>query len=214
MLKIFNCLFRNHSKKLKTKLAFMKQKLTILLSFMVLATASFAQNNKAANTKTRFVGMHLNAMDVNTPQVWKDKSGPKTLAGLREQDLGFSLSFWQTIASQVDFSAKATIMFHDYSAVDRKSYSSNYNQVGIELEPTVNVSAFKATSMYNAFVTTGLGFGSYSKKFGAYVPAGLGLSATFSNSTRLLVQSQYRFSCTANTLNNNIFYSIGITQKM
>jgi len=46
-------------------------------------------------------------MDVNTPKGWKDNSIPKTLNGLREQDLGFSLSYWKLIDTRVDFSAKA-----------------------------------------------------------------------------------------------------------
>ena len=192
----------------------MKQKITFILSFLAIAGVAFAQHDKGTCNGRRLVGIHLNAMDLKTPQNWKKNGAAKTFAGLKEQDLGFSLSYWQTIAPQVDFSVKATVMFHDYAANDRKTYSSNYNQVGAELEPTINVSIFKPESMFNAFVTAGVSAGVYSKKFGAYVPTGFGLQANFSNTTYIMLQSQYHFAITSDVVKDNLFYSIGIAQSM
>ncbi len=192
----------------------MKQKLTLFFSFFVLAaTLANAQNENKSNCR-RLLGVHLNAMDVNTPQGWKDNSIPKTLNGLREQDLGFSLSYWKLIDTRIDFSAKATMMFHNYSAVDRGVYSTKFNQLGLELEPTVNVKAFEDNYNYNAFVTAGLGLGSYSNKFGMYAPVGLGLQANLGNSTYIMLQSQYRFTLMKDVLKDNLFYSIGFIGKM
>jgi len=192
----------------------MKQKFTLLLSFLALATFAFAQNGKGSGNKRRLAGIHFNSIDVNSPQVWKDNSGPKSLAGFKEQDLGFSVSYWQTLAHHVDLSGKATMMFHNYTAIDRNQYSTNYNQIGVELEPTVNAYAFKDESKYNAFVTAGLGLGMYSSKFGAYIPAGLGLSYNVGNNTYFTLQSQYRFTLTSDVMRNNLFYSIGILQNL
>ena len=188
----------------------MKQKFALLLSFLLITVFVFAQKK---STPKRYVGIHLNSIDVATPKAWKDNSGTKTLSGLKEQDLGFSLSFWQNVYSHVDASVKATMMFHNYSSIDRNTYTIKNNQVGIEIEPTANIFAFKPESKFNAFVTTGLGVGINSKKVGAYVPAGLGLSANFGNTTSILLQSQYRFTLASSVLNNNLFYSLGITQN-
>ena len=193
----------------------MKQKITFILSFLAIAGVAFAQHDKGScSNSRRLIGMHLNSMDLKTSQNWKENGASKTFAGFKEQDLGFSLSYWQTIATQVDFSVKATLMFHDYAANDRKTYSSNYNQVGAEIEPTVNVSIFKPESMFNAFVTAGVSAGVYSNKFGAYVPTGFGLQANFNNTTYLILQSQYHFAITSDVVKDNLFYSIGIAQSM
>ncbi len=192
----------------------MKQKFTLLLSFLALATFSFAQKSNASSNKRRLAGIHLNSIDVNSPLAWKENTGTKSLAGFKDQDLGFSVSYWQTLAHHVDLSGKATMMFHNYTAIDRNEYSTNYNQIGFEIEPSVNAYAFNDESKYNAFVTAGLGLGMYSGKFGAYVPAGLGLSANFSNNTMFTLQSQYRFTLTSDVMRNNLFYSIGILQNI
>jgi hypothetical protein len=193
----------------------MKQKLTLVLSLLALTTFSFAQKSaKNSENKRRFAGIHLNSLDVATPQSWKDNSGTKSLAGFKNQDLGFSVSYWQTLAHHLDISGKATMMFHNYNAIDRNEYTTKYNQIGFEIEPTVNAYAFNDESKYNAFVTSGLGLGIYSGKFGAYVPAGLGLSLNFSNNTYFMLQSQYRFSLTNDVMKNNLFYSIGICQNL
>ncbi len=185
----------------------MKQKITLLFSFAVIAFGAMAQHSQG-------IGVHLNTLDVNTPMVWKNNSGPKTLTGLGQQDLGFSLSYWRNVYKQVDFSGKVNLMFHDYSAIDRNVYTYKNNQLGVEIEGAANAYAFKETNKYNAFISAGLGFGSYSNKFGAYVPAGLGLQANFNNDTYIKLQSEYRFSLTTKTESNSLFYSIGLVQSI
>ena len=192
----------------------MKQKLSLFLVFLALASMSFAQKEKATCYNRRLLGIHLNSLDVNTPQSWKDNTGTRALAGLKNQDLGFSVSYWHTILNQLDFSAKASMLFHNYSAVDRNQYSTSFNQVGFEIEPSVNAYMYKETSTFNAFVTTGLGLGLYSNKFGAYVPAGLGLTANLSNTAYFILQSQYRFTLTKDAMKDNLFYSFGIAQNI
>jgi outer membrane protein OmpA-like peptidoglycan-associated protein len=197
----------------------MKQKITLFLSFLAVATFAFAQSHKPSSctncTHRELIGIHLDALDVNSPKSWKDGTGTKSLAGLKEQDLGFSFSYWKALCCyNIDWSVKGSILFHNYSAVDRKTYSSSYNQFGMELEPSVNAYLFKRDNMFNAFVTAGLGIGDYSKKFGAYIPAGLGLSANLSNSTYLVIQTQYRSTLTKDVMRDNVFHSFGILQNM
>ena len=198
----------------KPKKNFMKQKLTIFLTFLALASVAFAQKEKAVCTKTRMIGMHINALDVSTPEIWKANSGPKTLAGIKELDLGFSVSYWQSLCHNLDFSTKATVMFHNYAAVDRKVYSNKLNLVGVEIEPSINAKLYPQTNIFNAFATIGVGAGNYSNKYGAYVPTGFGLSACLSSTTTVMLQTQYRFSLTTDVLKDNVFHSIGIAQTM
>jgi OmpA-OmpF porin, OOP family len=192
----------------------MKQKLTLFLSFLTVAVGAFAQSNINNYQKRSLFGIHMNALDVNTPLNWKNNTGSRGLAGLKEQDLGFSLSYWKLIAPRVDLSIKGTLMFHDYAAVDRNLYNSNFNQVGVELEPSVNIKAFNDESVFNAFLTVGIGGGVYSKKVGAYIPTGVGLQANIGNTTYFMLQAQYRFTLTKDVLLNNLFYSFGVAQRI
>jgi OOP family OmpA-OmpF porin len=190
-------------------------KTTILMcATLILSGSVMAQNKKAKSEPKRFIGIHLNALDINTPERWKQNGTSKTLNGLKEQDLGFSISYWQDICKNLDFSAKATVMFHDYAAMDRNTYSSKTNRVGVEIEPSVNAYMYPSGSMLNAFTTAGVGVGMYGGEFGAYVPAGFGLMAQFNKRSSILIQSQYHISLAKNVLKDNLFYSFGVTQRM
>jgi outer membrane protein OmpA-like peptidoglycan-associated protein len=186
----------------------------LMCAALILSGSAFAQPKKTKSAPQRFIGIHLNAIDLNTPQRWKETGTQKTLGGLKEQDLGFSLSYWQSVYKHVDFSGKATVMFHDYSAIDRGNYSAKTNRLGVELEPSVNAYLYEPGSLLNAFITTGIGVGVYGGEFGAYVPAGLGLSAQFKKRTAIMIQSQYRISLANSVLKDNLFYSIGVSQSM
>ena len=192
----------------------MKQKLTLLLSFMALVGISNAQSFKNIKNIRSLVGIHVNSMDVTTPQAWKDNEGSKTLSGLQNQDLGISFAYYQLISPRVDFSGKATVMFHDYSGADRNVYSNKFTPIGLEFEPSVNIKAFEDNYAYNAFVSAGIGAGIYGAEFGAYVPVGLGLQANFAKTTYMFLQSQYRFTLTKSALKDNLFYSVGIAQRL
>lgn len=192
----------------------MKQKLTLVLSFLAVVGIANAQFLKSIKNIRSLVGVHVNSMDVNTPQAWKDNEGPKTLGTLKNQDLGISLAYYQLVSPRVDFSGKANIMFHDYSGADRNVYSNKFTPIGLELEPSLNIKAFEDNYAYNAFVSAGVGAGIYSSKFGAYLPVGLGLQANFAKTTYMFIQSQYRFTLTKDAIKDNLFYSVGLAQKL
>ena len=193
----------------------MKKIAVLFLSFSTLTFASFAQKAKCHFKNTRnLVGMHINALDVTTPQVWKDNSAPRTLAPLKGQDFGFSISAWKLICDKIDLSARFGMMFHNYAAVDRNQNVINYNKIGIEIEPTANVKLFPDDSKFNGFVTTGFGIGGYGGKLGGYIPVGLGLQANFSNTVYFMLQTQYRKSFNDGTNKNSIMHSFGIAQTI
>ncbi|MBU3713821.1 MAG: OmpA family protein [Ferruginibacter sp.] len=191
----------------------MKQKFTCLLLLVALSISAFAQKDNSYKKRSLF-GVHFNALDVKSPQDWKNNGGPKYFTKFKDLDLGFSLSYWKLIGPLIDFSAKANFLFHDYAAVDRNQYSSDYNQVGIELEPALNFKAFRDGAILNPFLTAGIGGGIYSSRLGAYVPTGLGIEANIKNLTHIFLQAQYRFTLDRAVLKDNVLYSLGIAQNM
>ncbi len=193
----------------------MKQKLVLLFSLVLIASGLFAQTNmnKSSDTKKgKSFGIHFVAADFLTPQSWKNSSSPRNSTGIRSMDFGFSASYWKGLTSRIDFSAKLNTILHDYKSVDRNEATTD-TEVGIELEPSLNVRALKDNNMLSPFLSVGLGGGYYTGKFGAYVPAGVGMQVNFNSITYLMVQAQYRWSLTTDVAKDNILYSIGLVQN-
>jgi len=194
----------------------MKQKLTLILSFLVVVACASAQmmNSKYSSAiKGSLIGIHFNALDIKTPETFKNSGGPRTFTKIQDMDFGFSLSYWKGLTKTIDFSTRAGLIFHDYQAEDRNSISNDKQNVGIELEPTLNFRPYGDNSFIAPFLTAGVGGGYYSRKFGAYLPTGLGVQLNFRSVSYVFIQAQYRFSLTNDILKDNLFYSLGVAQN-
>ncbi len=189
----------------------MKQKLTLFLVTMVIGAGVFAQNSAK---KPALFGIHFNALDLKTPMVIKDDAiSLNNLPKIKELDFGFGLSYWKGLTNTIDFSTKLNVNFHDYAEEDRGEYSEK-QQVGIELEPTLNFRPFRDAALFNPFLTTGIGGGYYGGEFGAYVPAGVGIQLNLQSTTYVMLQAAYRFSLSKDDLKNAVFYSLGVAQTI
>ncbi len=192
----------------------MKQKLTLVLALVVIAVGTFAQTASGPTKKPSLFGIHFNALDINTPVTFQNSSNNRTFSQLRDMDFGFGLSYWKGLTNTIDFSAKTGVFFHDYAALDRAETAITDREIGIELEPSLNFRPYKDNSLVAPFLTAGIGGGYYSGKWGAYVPAGVGIQVNLQSSTYILLQSQYRFTLTNDVIKDNIFYSLGIAQSI
>ena len=197
----------------------MKQKLTLVLAIILLATSAFAQkkkgwmSSKKEGKKGQLIGLHFNLADFNAPTGIKDPISGKVYSIIRNMDKGVSISYWKGITSKVDFSLKLNGMLKDYRA-QYYNVPSNNSEIGLELEPTINVRPYGDDAKIAPFLTAGIGGGFYTSHFGAYVPLGLGLQANFSNTTYLFLQAQYKFTLTKSVLGDNLFYSIGFAENI
>jgi outer membrane protein OmpA-like peptidoglycan-associated protein len=190
----------------------MKQKLTLVFAMLVLVTGAFAQKNSdSPDKKPALFGVQLNALDFKTPGTIKDMNSPRNLAGLRDMDYGLSLSYWRGLTSKIDFAGKFNAMIHDY-ANDRVEGTTK-TEMGLELEPTLNIRPYSDKGMIAPFLTAGAGVGYYTGKFGAYVPAGVGIQMNFNSVTYLLLQAQYRFALTTDVLKDHLIYSVGFAHS-
>jgi outer membrane protein OmpA-like peptidoglycan-associated protein len=186
----------------------MVQKLKLLLIFAIFCNQVLAQDNKAPK-KGSLLGLHFNLADFKGPTGIKDPVSGKVYSSVREMDKGFSLSYWKGLTNKVDIALKANAMY--YSSIPGNSGKA---QIGLELEPTLNVRPFKDGSLIAPFLTAGLGAGLYNKEFGGYVPAGVGVQANFKSLTYLFLQAQYKFTLTEKVIGDNLFYSFGIAQSI
>jgi OmpA-OmpF porin, OOP family len=195
----------------------MKQKLTLLFSFLVVATLASAQmmdSKYSSAKKGSLVGIHLNALDIKTPVTLKSAAGTRSFSKVTDMDYGFSISYWKGLTKTIDFSTRAGLLFHDYAADDRGDLSQDKKEVGIELEPSLNFRPYGDNSLIAPFLTGGVGGGMYSGKFGAYLPAGLGVQLNLRGISYVILQAQYRFSLTKDIMKDNVFYSLGLAQSV
>ena len=195
----------------------MKRKFILLLPFCIVVAAASAQmmNSKYSSAKKGdLFGIHFNALDIKTPVTLKSSAGNRTFTKIQDMDYGFSLSYWKGLTNTIDFSTRAGLIFHDYAAEDRNQLGNDEQQVGVELEPTLNFRPYGDNALLSPFLTAGVGGGFYSGKLGAYLPAGLGVQVNLQSTTYILVQTQYRFALTKDVLKDNIFYSLGIAQNI
>jgi OmpA-OmpF porin, OOP family len=196
----------------------MKQKLTLLFSFLVVATLASAQmmdSKYSSAKKGTLIGIHFNALDLATPVTLKSAAGTRTFSKIEDMDYGFSLSYWRGLTNTIDFSTRAGVLFHDYSTIDRASTVPNKSEsIGIELEPALNFRPYGDNALISPFLTAGVGGGYYTGKFGAYLPTGVGVQFNFSSVSYILVQAQYRFALTKSIIKDNLFYSLGFAQNI
>ena len=195
----------------------MKQKLTLLLSFLVVLSCASAQmmNSKYSSSKKGdLFGIHVTALDVFTPDNFKKNGNRKILTDLRKMDIGMAVSYWKGLTKTIDFSMKAGFSMDDFaSAASNRTTIRNENQFAVELEPSLNIRPYADNSFIAPFITVGIGGGRYSQSYGAYVPAGLGIQVNLKSSTYLLIQTQYRYALTRDVLKDAVGYSVGIAQN-
>ncbi len=189
----------------------MKQKLTLVLALICFGTAAFSQDSRSPKKNAAF-GIHLNAIDFTTPLTFDDKNSPRRFAELKDMDFGLSLSWWKGLTNKIDFAARFNTMLHGYAA-DRGDFANN-REVGLELEPTLNIRPVNDNALIAPFLTAGVGGGYYTGEWGAYIPAGVGIQVNFKSTTYLMLQANYRWSLTTDVLKDHLVYSFGVLQSL
>ena len=187
----------------------------LLFFFILLASALIASAQKfLSKKKGSLVGFSMNITDFTTPseikatslkEVWKKNDWHK----LNAKDFGFSLVYWKGLSNRFDLSARYNGLFTEYS----KS-SNNDNQYSNEFEAALHGRALTDDHTLNPFLTAGLGIGNYGKKWAPYSPLGIGLQLNLGSISYFFLQANYRVSLDKSKLDNNLFYSFGVTENI
>jgi hypothetical protein len=200
-----------------------KKSASLLLCLILVAAQLTAQDTptKAGAKKQRYFtpgqkkpqlfGISFNLTDFNAPENFGSNSNGNSTA-IKNMSTGVSLSYWSPITAMIDFSGKLNGVFHDFSAIYKGIPGKT--EIGIELEPCVNIRAIRDENLLSPFITTGLGIGLYTDRVGAYLPLGVGVQLNASSQTYLMLQMQYKVSLTPKVLGDNMFYSIGFAQNI
>jgi OOP family OmpA-OmpF porin len=189
----------------------MKLKLTLVLSLVILSTSIFAQKTSTGSKKPQLLGINFVLVDFNSVNGIKTPASGKGYSAIRNMSKGLAFSYWKGLTSTIDFSAKLDAIFNNYNL--NANGLSDKTELGLELEPTINIRPMGDNAKLAPFLTTGVGVGYYTSDFGAYIPAGVGLQVNCSSTTYFFLQAQYRFSLTKKILGDNLFYSFGIAEN-
>lgn len=192
----------------------MKQKLVLLFSLVLIATGLSAQDKDkfAGPKKGTLFGIYFDAADFKTPVSWKTANSPRFGTQLRDLSFGFSAKYIRGLHSRIDFVTSLNAILHDYASEDRGETTTK-TEIGLELEPGLNLRALKDNNLINPYLHLGIGAGYYTGDFGAYVPTGVGVQFNFNSITYLMVQADYRWTLTKDKLKDNLLYSVGLAQN-
>ena len=187
----------------------------LLLAFILLVSVAIASAQEfLSKKKGSLVGFSMNITDFTTPSeikatsfkdVWKKNDWHK----LNSKDFGFSLMYWKGLSNRIDLSARYNGLFTEYS-----KNNNNDNQYSNEFEAALNGRALTDDHTLNPFLTAGLGVGNYGKKWAPYSPLGIGLQLNLSSITYIFLQANYRVSLDKSKLDDNLFYSFGVTENI
>ena len=193
----------------------MKKLSLLTFAFAIIVSGAFAQKRNLAypsNKKTQLFGIHFNLGDFEGAKAFKAAQNSGNTQLIKNMAMGVGLSYWKGITPKIDFSLKLNGMFYDYSILQYGV--SKKTEIGIELEPTINVRLLNDDNIWNGFLTTGLGGGLYTDHIGSFVPLGGGFQFNGKGITYLFIQAAYRASLTKKVLPDHMFYSAGFAQTI
>ncbi|HEX4375199.1 MAG TPA: OmpA family protein, partial [Puia sp.] len=123
---------------------------------------------------------------------------------------GFSIMYWKGLLTRLDLSVRYNGVFTDYT----KSASTNSPSYANEFELSLHGRALTDNHLFQPFITAGIGVGGYGGRWAPYAPLGGGLQFNLQSITYIFLQLNYRASLNKNNLDNNLFYSLGITENI
>ena len=148
--------------------------------------------------KPSIIGFSANAVDFNTSVPRSSKVDP-----------GFSVMYWKGITKKIDFSVRYNGLFSDYTK--KEGRTSEYIN---EFEGSLHARPVNDEHFFSPFISAGIGVGNYSGTWAPYVPLGGGLQFNLLGEGYIFLQANYRASLKKDYLDNNMFYSLGLTQTI
>ncbi len=182
----------------------------LLILCCILATNIYAQK------KSGTLGLHFFYNDLPTAYQVKTTSLKNVLNNnlwtkLHNMQDGLALTYRKGLTKKIDLSATAEFSYIDYLFSSGLYNGSNDFLFGTQV--TGNVKLLEDKSPVVPYITGGIGASVYNGKFGAYIPAGLGIQFNIFSSTFLYTDFQYR-TALSNQVSDHFNYSIGIASTL
>ena len=172
--------------------------LFFLLFLLVALPSLFSQVRNYLQQPSLGVHLVLNSF------TYKDSG--QTFHNQGRSRFGLAIDYLQGITPHLDLDATVSGSFLDYPG---KSQGSENKHLLTEADLSLREKLFPASTRWNPFLKTGLGFSYFLSSFGLFIPAGLGLQVNLPGETFLLFHSQYRIPLTTSQ-SGHLYFSMGI----
>lgn len=169
-----------------------------------------------AQKKTGTLGLHFFYNDLPTAYQIKTTSLKNVLDNnlwtkMHNMQDGLALTYRKGLTKKIDWVATAEFSYIDYLFQSGTYNGSNEFLFGTQLTGVAKM--FEDKKPVVPYITGGIGASVYNGKFGAYIPAGLGIQFNIFSSTFLYTDFQYR-TALSNQVSDHFNYSIGIASTL
>ncbi|MFT3824575.1 MAG: OmpA family protein [Chitinophagaceae bacterium] len=190
----------------------MKRIAGLILAALLLQTIAFCQKNDDY-IQDPTLGIQFFFHDFKTASLIRSTSlhtvlKNKQFGRIKEMSPGLALNYIQGISKNFDVSSTLSGAFLDYP--DEHGNTITGEDVFLmEADVSLRAKLFSNRYWVSPYAQAGVGASMYSGKFGALIPAGIGVQINFYDEAFLLVNAQYRIPVTE-TVSSHFFYSVGI----
>ncbi len=125
---------------------------------------------------------------------------------------GIAVTYFKGLSKKVEFAGTLAGSYLRYPLPNKVFYSDRFL---LEADASMNFHMLPNNFIIQPYVIGGIGAHMYGKnRFGAFIPAGLGLRLNVFNDAAIFVTNQYRIPVTTETANYHFFYQLGIAGRI
>lgn len=161
--------------------------------------------------KPASLSFHTFFTDFKTAQLIKASSLGDVLkngswSNFSDMQMGFGLSYFKGLKPTIDFVSTLDASAIDYTFKDGSTNGSS--KFLLDLNSGINLKLSNDSKAVVPYLFGGVGLSHY-KKWGIYVPVGLGLQVNVFNEAFIVANMQYKIAASS-AVNNHFYYGIGI----
>ncbi len=182
--------------------------------FLLLLSCSFLIHNKSISQTQDYkrpaaLGISFGLVDFTTAERIRSSSlvsvlNNKTVAKVSEMSPGIGITYFKGLRNNIDFAATLLGAFAKASVGGNTS-----DEFLLEGDASVNLKMFSDQFAFTPYLSAGVGFNSFNKKKGAFIPLGGGLKFNIFNEAALYITTQYRVPVTTETGGHHFVHGIG-----
>ena len=186
------------------------KKFLVLLFVSSVSFHSFSQ--QASKIRPAALGISFGLVDYSTAERIRSSSlasviNKKQTASFKEMSPAISVTYFKGLRSHIDF---AGTLLGSFTNINQEGSTSASDAFLLEGDASVNLKMLSEDFFFSPYLSAGVGFSSYNKKLGAFIPLGAGLKFNIFDEAAVFITSQYRVPVTTETGNYHFVHGFGI----
>lgn len=184
--------------------------------YFLLIVYCLMSNVCLAQKKSGTLGLHFFYNDLPTAYQIKTTSLKNVLNNnlwtkMHNMQDGLAITYRKGLTKKIDWLGAAEFSYIDY--LSQSGIYNGSNEFLFATQVTAVAKMFEDKKPVVPYLTAGIGGSVYDGKFGAYIPAGLGIQLNIFSATFLYTDFQYR-TALSNQVSNHFNYSVGIASTL